>query len=92
MVFTGHHMQIPNRTLLSKSPFFKGGLKIPLLFSGQSLMSPWLSQKNEKGGGAGLRARHASGGQGRPPHRLTAGLLTFQGSKFPVKDILSTIW
>ena len=26
MVFTRPHMQFPNRTLLPKSPFFKGGL------------------------------------------------------------------
>ena len=26
MIFTGRHMQFPNRTLLPKSPFFKGGL------------------------------------------------------------------
>jgi hypothetical protein len=32
--------------------------------------------KQEKSGGAGLRARRAPGGQGRPPH-LIAGLLNF---------------
>jgi len=35
-------------------------------------MSRVLSQKNEKAGGAGLRARRAPGGQGRPPHQFSA--------------------
>ena len=42
MVFTRPHMQFPNRTLLPKSPFRKGRLKISLTnFHSRSQAPAW---------------------------------------------------
>jgi hypothetical protein len=72
----------------------KRGRLFYMRFSEQSLMSRWLSQKNEKAGGAGLRARQATGGQGRPPHQFTAvyELFVTEVSSSKLMEIAPETW